>query len=646
MVALLSGLFSFGDLSMSILSPDHIFRDFVTDGVPGSGNHDPEKGDIREFLNAFTAATFKSKAFVETIGVGSSVTALRTNGYAAPGDGGGALYQRVDSEPSHEGKVRSTDRYLSDGTEDSVNGGWWEVVLDDTRVFQSVSEMSSTAGAIDGSHAFLVAYHPPSYPQTEFHGGGVFVFSASTPKSSHNGSTIISPTVPWTWADNGVSYLAGTGETDVGGTGCWIRLGTDQVTPFEFGAIEGIADDSTAAVHASLNFYLSDVDNNFTYDGGGSRFGVSSSYQFTSEIYRKRVKNLHLQAIAAFSGAMIDLRPTTGRLTDVHFKDCFFQGGSPSTAALCDGLMLVDSTLGFWLHSCKFFAATDYLFKNLKDGAGSETHIESCEFNGVSEIAGNENVIAIDLDGFDNLISNCLSEQCGTHFLIRGGGCRILGNHIYNYGSADFDAWAIDCNSFGNNIQINNNQIDDVRVRFYNPIGVQMNSNRFLQSSGDNWTVFRAFVWFFASELNYTPERIVIQGNTFQSNGGAVSRAFNSAVEGDGTFDFSGMINVYIKDNIISSSFGYQTSHPRGTMELIAETTGAYQLDAVSPWGTSQATPFKFVRNAILNNASPSVIASVIRGYVNPSTKIAEVELSDSVTATVLFEATVNSTGE
>ncbi|WP_297842954.1 glycosyl hydrolase family 28-related protein [uncultured Roseibium sp.] len=113
---------------MTILSSDQVWRDYVTDGVPGSGAHDPDKSEIREWANAYATPYFKSKTFVETIGIGASTTAMQTNGFQNPGDGGGGLYSRVDSEPSHAGKVRSTDRYISNGTEDNTNGGWWELV--------------------------------------------------------------------------------------------------------------------------------------------------------------------------------------------------------------------------------------------------------------------------------------------------------------------------------------------------------------------------------------------------------------------------------------------------------------------------------------------------------------------------------------
>lgn len=51
----------------------------------------------------------------QTMTIGPAFAAVRTTGYAAPGDGGGALYKRVASEPAHPGKFQSAD------------GQWWEL---------------------------------------------------------------------------------------------------------------------------------------------------------------------------------------------------------------------------------------------------------------------------------------------------------------------------------------------------------------------------------------------------------------------------------------------------------------------------------------------------------------------------------------
>lgn len=49
----------------------------------------------------------------QSMTIGPEFAAVRTTGYSAPGDGGGALYKRVASEPVHAGKFQSAD------------GQWW-----------------------------------------------------------------------------------------------------------------------------------------------------------------------------------------------------------------------------------------------------------------------------------------------------------------------------------------------------------------------------------------------------------------------------------------------------------------------------------------------------------------------------------------
>ena len=75
--------------------------------------------------NSRQAAT--TRAAMQARTVPAVIKTMDTQGYSAPGDGGGATYKRVDSEPTHEGKVRTLDRFLSDGTVSAANGGWWEI---------------------------------------------------------------------------------------------------------------------------------------------------------------------------------------------------------------------------------------------------------------------------------------------------------------------------------------------------------------------------------------------------------------------------------------------------------------------------------------------------------------------------------------
>ena len=62
------------------------------------------------------ATDYPSRALLLTEHVRREVSHIRTGGYTYAGDGGGALYKRVGSEPAHAFKIQSSD------------GAWWEGV--------------------------------------------------------------------------------------------------------------------------------------------------------------------------------------------------------------------------------------------------------------------------------------------------------------------------------------------------------------------------------------------------------------------------------------------------------------------------------------------------------------------------------------
>lgn len=77
---------------------------------------------ITSEINDAVGSTLRSRAYWLTRVVPSAVQAIQTSGYYADGDGGGALYKRVATEPSHAGKFQSQD------------GAWWELTnLKDVR---------------------------------------------------------------------------------------------------------------------------------------------------------------------------------------------------------------------------------------------------------------------------------------------------------------------------------------------------------------------------------------------------------------------------------------------------------------------------------------------------------------------------------
>lgn len=83
----------------------------VGDGVTLGGHPLAKASEVARV----SAANFDARTSVLSFNIPASVSHIRTAGYSAPGDGGGALYKRVVTEPAHAGKVQSAD------------GAWWEL---------------------------------------------------------------------------------------------------------------------------------------------------------------------------------------------------------------------------------------------------------------------------------------------------------------------------------------------------------------------------------------------------------------------------------------------------------------------------------------------------------------------------------------
>ncbi|MFI3905596.1 hypothetical protein [Ochrobactrum sp. S1502_03] len=70
---------------------------------------------VEQLGNASQPHDFPTRADLQGSSVRDDILFVRTAGYYAVGDGGGALYKRSVSEPAHAGKVQSAD------------GAWWEL---------------------------------------------------------------------------------------------------------------------------------------------------------------------------------------------------------------------------------------------------------------------------------------------------------------------------------------------------------------------------------------------------------------------------------------------------------------------------------------------------------------------------------------
>lgn len=85
-------------------------------------------------------------------------------------------------------------------------------------------------------------------------GGGEFIFVPTMPKTSHNGGTIISPSVPYSSVS---AFLAGTGESDPSGRGCWVRDFDGPINALWFGAVGDGVTDNSAQLAAFRNAVVS-----------------------------------------------------------------------------------------------------------------------------------------------------------------------------------------------------------------------------------------------------------------------------------------------------------------------------------------------------------------------------------------------------
>lgn len=123
-------------------------------------------------------------------------------------------------------------------------------ILTKQRTVKSITDLLAIDGGsiTNGESAVVNSFYASGTT-----GGGLFIWNSSLAKSNHNGGTIISPTVPWDGATGTLSaFLAGTGETDSGGNGCWVRPHGELDVLF-FGADPTGTNTSRPAIQAAID---------------------------------------------------------------------------------------------------------------------------------------------------------------------------------------------------------------------------------------------------------------------------------------------------------------------------------------------------------------------------------------------------------
>lgn len=125
------------------------------------------------------AAIFADRATAEAATIKAAFQCILLQSYdrtVAVG-AGRAHYKRVATEPTHDLKFRSTDRFLPDGTTDATNGGWWEI--DEAELYVEMAGASPSASAVQNAAAMQACM---DYKASL--GGGVIRVGAGTFESN------------------------------------------------------------------------------------------------------------------------------------------------------------------------------------------------------------------------------------------------------------------------------------------------------------------------------------------------------------------------------------------------------------------------------------------------------------------------------
>lgn len=114
-----------------------VYEQLPLDSLPSNGGGGGGT-DLGVHTHADTVADFEATEF------GPEVHAATILGYSTIGVGGFNV-RRTYSEPTHNWKFRSVDRYLPNETYDAINGGWWEGYSED-----GLYHLASFGGKSDG----------------------------------------------------------------------------------------------------------------------------------------------------------------------------------------------------------------------------------------------------------------------------------------------------------------------------------------------------------------------------------------------------------------------------------------------------------------------------------------------------------------
>ena len=186
-------------------------------------------------------------------------------------------------------------------------------------------------------HVSVASYHDgwgsrPAGPL----GGSIWAWDPMEPKANHNGFDKISPTVPWNGAYATMSdFQSGTGETQPGATGCWLRIqGDDDIVSWGCLPIPGV--DNFSALSKAIAWAYTNK-RKLKANSGAFEYGTTldldyptlclSGNGFRNTVFKYTGTNTAMQADG--------LRPNAGIYSiDLDLSDFTIEGNADTTDLL------------------------------------------------------------------------------------------------------------------------------------------------------------------------------------------------------------------------------------------------------------------------------------------------------------------------
>jgi hypothetical protein len=197
--------------------------------------------------------------------------------------------------------------------------------------YYSIVDLVGRTGAngekilIDSYYAF--GLYPTSQGKSRY-----FVYSTSQAKSSHDGLSVISDTVPWDGTQSTLSdFLAGTGETSPGGSGAWVCKIT-QVDPFMAGAVGNNSVNDYAALQKAITYHVTNAIALFippTTFLTNSTLSVTGQWNIYGAGYRSAIRT------ADTTIPLFEFNINTTSVQRAYLSDFHFHGPQSTNVASC-----------------------------------------------------------------------------------------------------------------------------------------------------------------------------------------------------------------------------------------------------------------------------------------------------------------------